>query len=91
MIITHEHQELYRNVKKFVQEELNPHIPQWEKDGIWPAREVLKKMGALGYLGINKPESVGGLGLDYSYEVMFAQAIGNCICGSLPMAETPNT
>ena len=86
MIITHEHQELYRNVKKFVQDELNPHIPQWEKDGIWPAREVLKKMGALGYLGINKPESVGGLGLDYSYEVMFAQAIGNCICGSLPMA-----
>ena len=86
MILTQEHREIYDGVKKFVINELNPNIPQWEKDGIWPAREVLKKMGDLGYLGINKPESVGGLGLDYSYEVMFAQAMGNSICGSLPMA-----
>ena len=86
MQLTHEHKELYRTVKKFVQDELNPNIPQWEKDGIWPAREVLKKMAALGLLGINKPESIGGLGLDYSYELMFAQAMGNCHNGSLPMA-----
>ncbi len=86
MLITQEHREIYDGVKKFVLNELNPHIPQWEKDGIWPAREICKKMGRLGYLGINKPEDVGGLGLDYSYEVMFAQAMGNSICGSLPMA-----
>ncbi len=85
MILTHEHKELYRTVKKFVEDELNPHIPEWERDGIWPAHEVLKKMAALGLLGINKPEAFGGLGLDYSYELMFAQALGNCKNGSLPM------
>ncbi len=85
MNITHEHQELYRTVRKFVDDELNPHIPQWEKDGIWPAHEVLKKMGDLGLLGITKPVEHGGLGLDYSYEVMFAQALGNCLCGGVPM------
>jgi citronellyl-CoA dehydrogenase len=85
MILTHEHKELYRTVKKFVEEELNPHVAEWEKAGIWPAHEVLKKMGNLGLLGISKPEAYGGMGLDYSYEVVFAQALGNCSCGGIPM------
>lgn len=86
MQLTHEHKELYRTVKTFVEEELNPHVAEWEQAGIWPAHEVLKKMGNLGLLGITKPTQYGGLGLDYSYEVLFAQALGNCSCGSLPMA-----
>ena len=85
MLLTHEHKEIYRQVKTFVEKELNPHVPEWEKAGIWPAHEVIKKMGSLGLLGISKPEAYGGLGLDYSYEVVFAQALGNCICGSVPM------
>ena len=85
MVLTHEHKELYRTVKKFVEDELNPHVAEWEKAGIWPAHEILKKMGNLGLLGISKPEAYGGMGLDYSYEVMFAQALGNCSCGGIPM------
>lgn len=86
MILSHEHKEIYRQVKAFVDNELNPNVSEWEKAGIWPAHEVLKKMGSLGLLGIAKPEAYGGMGLDYSYEVVFAQALGNCNCGSLPMA-----
>jgi citronellyl-CoA dehydrogenase len=86
MHLTHEHRELYRTVKKFVEDELNPHVQEWEREGIWPAHEVLGKMAGLGLLGISKPEAYGGLGLDYSYELMFAQALGNCSNGSLPMA-----
>ncbi|SFF62654.1 citronellyl-CoA dehydrogenase [Fontimonas thermophila] len=85
MQITHEHQELYRTVKKFVEDEINPHVDEWEAAGIWPAHEVLRKMGTLGLLGITKPTEHGGLGLDYSFEVMFAQALGNCTCGAVPM------
>src|SRR6202008_1851499 len=85
MILTHEHKELYRTVKKFVQDELNPHVLEWEKAGIWPAHEVLKKMGRLGFLGISKPEAYGGLGLDYSYSMIFGQALGNCLSGAVPM------
>lgn len=85
MILSHEHQELYDTVRKFVRDELDPHVAEWERDGIWPAHEVLRKMGGLGLLGINKPESVGGLGLDYSYQMIFAQALGNCLCGGVPM------
>ncbi len=85
MILTHEHKEIYNTAKKFVVEELNPHIDEWEAAGIWPAREVLKKMGDLGLLGITKPVEYGGLGLDYSYELMFAFALGNCRNGGVPM------
>ncbi len=86
MYTTHEHQSLYDITRKFVESELNPHVKEWEEAGIWPAREILKKMGDLGLLGIAKPEEVGGLGLDYSYQVAFAEALGHCDCGGLPMA-----
>lgn len=86
MQFTAEHEELRRTVARFVEEELNPHVPEWEEAGIWPAREVLKKMGELGLLGISKPVAFGGLGLDYSYSLVFAEEMGNCACGSLPMA-----
>jgi citronellyl-CoA dehydrogenase len=86
MRLTHEHQQLFDTTRRFVEEELNPHAEEWERAGIWPARDVFRGMGALGLLGINKPEAVGGLGLDYSYQVMFAEALGYCRVGALPMA-----
>jgi citronellyl-CoA dehydrogenase len=86
MQFTHEHQQIYDTTKKFVETEINPHVVEWEKAGFWPAHEVLKKMGDLGLLGVSKPESVGGMGLDYSYQVAFAEALGHCSCGGIPMA-----
>ena len=86
MILTHEHKELHKTVKRFVQEQINPNLDAWEAAGTWPAHDVLKQMGDLGLLGINKPEEYGGLGLDYSYELMLAMALGHCNGGSLPMA-----
>lgn len=86
MELTHEHHELYRTTEQFVENEINPHVEQWERDGVFPAAEVFKKMGDLGLLGIAKPEEVGGLGLDYSYQMQFAEALGACTCGGIPMA-----
>ncbi|MGH8443095.1 MAG: acyl-CoA dehydrogenase family protein [Nevskiaceae bacterium] len=86
MNITHEHQQIFDTTKQFVEKEINPHADEWEKKGVWPAKEIFRKMGALGLLGINKPEEVGGLGLDYSFQVMFAEALGYCKVGGIPMA-----
>ncbi len=86
MQITHEHQQIFDTTKRFVEEQINPHVEAWEKAGIWPAHEILKQMGDLGLLGITKPEAVGGLGLDYSFEVLFAEALGHIRCGGIPMA-----
>jgi citronellyl-CoA dehydrogenase len=86
MIYTEQHRELMRSVAKFCESEINPYVDEWEKAGIFPAHEVFKKMGNQGFLGIHKPERFGGLGLDYSYEVAFCEALGASRSGSITMA-----
>ena len=86
MQLTHEHEELKRNLKRFIVEEINPHVDAWEAAEIFPAHEVFGKLGALGYLGLTKPQAYGGSGLDYSYSVVMAEALGHISCGALPMA-----
>lgn len=86
MIYTREHIEIQETTRRFVKEHIDPNVREWDKDGIFPARELFQKMGELGLLGISKPESVGGLGLDYSYSVAFSEAMGSSRCGFIPMA-----
>lgn len=86
MQFTHEHQEIQRNLKRFIDSDINPHIAEWEAAEIFPAHELFKKMGDLGFLGISKPTAFGGMGLDYSYQVAFAEALGHINCGGVPMA-----
>jgi citronellyl-CoA dehydrogenase len=86
MQLTHEHEELKRNLKRFIDDEINPHVDEWEAAEIFPAHEVFKKLGRLGYLGLTKPEAFGGANLDYSYAVVMAEALGHIRCGGLPMA-----
>ncbi len=86
MIFNEQHEEIRRTVRNFVNDEINPHVNEWEKAGIFPAKELFKKMGNLGLLGIHKPEKYGGLGLDYSYQAVFAEELGNIHCGGVPMA-----
>jgi len=83
---TEEHQQLHDTVKKFVETEINPYVDEWEKAEEFPSHALFKKMGDLGLLGINYPEEFGGLGLDFSYSVAFAEALGYADCGGIPMA-----
>jgi citronellyl-CoA dehydrogenase len=86
MPFTPEHESLRQTVERFCREQLNPHVDEWEDAGAFPAHEVFRKLGALGVLGLTKPESAGGAGLDYSYAVVMAEAIGACRCGGVPLA-----
>lgn len=86
MLFTEDHDEPRRILQKFIASEINPHVDEWEKAGIFPAHELFKKLGDLGFLGLNKPVEFGGQGLDYSYAVMMAEEIGAISCGGVPMA-----
>jgi citronellyl-CoA dehydrogenase len=86
MLFTEEHNEIRRTVAHFVEKEVNPHVDQWEAEGIFPAHEVFRKAGQLGLLGINKPVEYGGMGLDYSYAMAAMEEWGLTHCGSIPMA-----
>ena len=59
---THEHDEIQRTLKRFIDEEINPHVDEWEAAEIFPAHEVFKRLGELGLLGLTKPEEYGGAG-----------------------------
>ncbi len=86
MQLTHEHREIQKTLKRFIDEEINPHVDAWEAAEIFPAHEVFKKLGDLGLLGLTKPEEYGGAGLDYSYGMAMAETLGHIHCGGVPMA-----
>ena len=86
MQFTHEHEEIQRTLKRFIIEEINPHVDEWEAAEAFPAHEVFKKLGELGLLGLTKPTDYGGMALDYSYSVAMAETLGHCDCGAIPMA-----
>lgn len=86
MIFTQEHEELRRSTRRFIDTEINPYVDEWEKAEIFPAKELFKKLGAAGFLGITKPTDYGGMGLDYSYGMTFTEELGHVTCGGVPMA-----
>ena len=86
MIFTPEHEQIADTVRKFVAKEINPFIAQWEAAQQFPAHELFKKLGNLGLLGIKYPAEYGGMGLDFSYSMVMAEALGECNAGGVPMA-----
>ncbi len=86
MELTTEHEELKRSALRFVEEEINPHVDEWEENEIFPAHDLFKKLGDQGFLGVTKPEKYGGAGLDYSYGAVLNEAMAHIKCGGVPMA-----
>jgi citronellyl-CoA dehydrogenase len=86
ILYTEDHIALQDSLKKFCEAEINPYIDEWEKAEIFPAKELFRKMGKLGFLGVNKPEAYGGQGLDYSFAAAFAEGLSAIKCGGVPMA-----
>ncbi len=86
MKFTAEHRQLEDTVIRFCDKEINPFVAEWEKAEQFPSHEVFKKLGDLGLLGLKYPEEFGGAGLDFSYSMVMAEALGQCNCGGVPMA-----
>lgn len=69
-----EHQLFRASFRDFLQKEVVPHIEQWEKSGTID-RFIWKKMGEMGFFGINYPTQYGGLNLDLFYTVIFLEEL----------------
>ncbi|MDD2743804.1 MAG: acyl-CoA dehydrogenase family protein [Rhodocyclaceae bacterium] len=85
-MFTPEHIALQDSVRQFINREIEPYIDAWEAAEIFPAHELFKKLGSAGLLGVNKPVEFGGMGLDYSYEIAFCEAMGNVSGSGIGMA-----
>src|SRR5690606_8335870 len=70
-----EHDLFRSSVRSFIAKELVPHHEDWEAAGIVD-REVFRKAGAHGFLGMAAPEEHGGGGVaDFRYNVVIAEEI----------------
>lgn len=72
---TEEHEALRDQVRRFVETEIKPYALKWEEDGLVP-REVLRKMGDLGFFGIRYPAEYGGSEMDTLATVVLAEELG---------------
>lgn len=72
-----EHRMLRDQVRRFVEEEIKPHADAWEVQGAVP-RDVLRKMGELGFFGIRYPEEFGGSAMDEMATVILSEELGRC-------------
>lgn len=71
-----EHELLRAQLRRFVEEEIKPHALQWEQDGMVP-RNMLRRMGELGFLGIRYPAEYGGSDMDTLATVVLAEELGD--------------
>ncbi|MFN3449063.1 MAG: acyl-CoA dehydrogenase family protein [Roseococcus sp.] len=76
MMLTPEHRALMESVRRFVAEEIDPFVDEWEEAERFPSRELFRKAGRLGLFGLTKPVEYGGQGLDFSYSVAAGEALG---------------
>ncbi|MBT2583492.1 acyl-CoA dehydrogenase family protein [Planococcus sp. ISL-109] len=56
---------LRKTVRKFVDEEIMPHVKDWDAQGSFP-EEIWQRLSALGLMGVCIPEAYGGSGMDYN-------------------------
>jgi len=71
---TEEHQIFRESVKRFVKNELTPHVDAWEKAGIVD-RSFWRRMGEQGYLCMDVPEEYGGMGADFLFSVIVCEEL----------------
>ena len=88
---TTEHDAFRQMVRRFVETEIDPRVDEWEEARLWPAHELLKKMGDLGLLGLSYPEEYGGGGVDYWYNVVLLEELGRVDCAAVPMGIAVHT
>ncbi len=78
--ITPEHEQLREQIARFVAREVEPYAAAWEEEGCVP-REVLRKMGDAGLLGLMYESEFGGGEADALTNLVFAEALSQSTFG----------
>jgi alkylation response protein AidB-like acyl-CoA dehydrogenase len=88
-VFTEEHDRLREAIRTFAINELAPHAEEWEETTFpdW----VFRRMGELGFLGLDKPEAYGGQGGDYFSAIVLAEELVHARSGGLAMGIAVHT
>ncbi len=71
------HNILRQSIKKFLEREIAPYIDEWEEKEEFP-KELYKKAGQAGFLGLGYPEELGGTPVDYFHTIAFTEELLRC-------------
>ena len=83
--------ELFRGtVRRFVEEEIVPNVDDWEERGQIP-RDLFRRMGELGFLGVDFPAEHGGGGADFWMSVVLAEELARCRSGGVAFSVIVHT
>jgi len=85
-----EHADLRRQVARFVQQQVEPNALAWDEAGRVP-REVLRRMGTLGWLGLRYAPEFGGAGSDTVTSVVFQEALSRSTSGGFVITALVHT
>jgi alkylation response protein AidB-like acyl-CoA dehydrogenase/putative sterol carrier protein len=80
-----EHELFRQSVRDFVQKEIIPFANKWEEEEQIP-REIFKRLGEMGFLGINFPESLGGTDNDFWYSVVYLEELAKATFAGISAA-----
>lgn len=81
-LFTEEHLLFKESVREFIAKEVTPHNMEWEKAKM-VSRESWKKFGENGFLGIQAPESLGGMNIqDFRFNAILIEELGLSGCSA---------
>jgi acyl-CoA dehydrogenase len=85
-----EHTLLRDQLRRFMREEVEPHGEAWESTGHVP-RDVLRKMGELGFFGLRYGAEFGGSEMDYLGTVVLSEELGRSTFGGFAITVLVHT
>ncbi len=75
LFFTEEHELFRSTLQDFFKAEVTPYLNEWEEQSKTD-RSVLRKMGEMGFLGLEVEEEYGGMGLDFLYSAILCEEMG---------------
>ncbi len=79
---TPEHEAFRDTLRRFVAEEIAPHVNEWDEAGTFP-RELYRRAAAIGLLGVGYPEEYGGTPADVFYHLIASEELARAGSGGL--------
>jgi len=84
-IFSEQHDMFRASVRAFVEREVTPHVEEWEAAGRMP-RSLWRRMGELGFFGVEYDEKYGGAGADFLTSAVLHEECARSRSGSFAMA-----
>jgi acyl-CoA dehydrogenase len=84
-LFSSEHEQFRQQVRKFLAQEVQPHVAEWEKNREIP-RKFWKDMGSMGFLGFCYDPAYGGVGADPLFRVVLCEELARSMTGGVAVA-----